>query len=797
MIPRLRVSPRAVPPAVLAVVAAFLLREVLFEGRVFYARDIHLQWVIQAEAFVRSMAAGSWPVWNRLVSFGQPLIANPNNQVFYPFTWLNVALQPWNYYTAFVAAHLGLAAAGLYRLSRRLGLSRTASTTAAATWMASGPLLSLVNLWNHLAGASWIGWSGWAADRAASSGRPGAALLWGATLAAPVLAGSPEAALMAGGVGVLVACRHARHRLFAVAKAATVAAGFALALSAAQWIPSVELAQRSMRAQISTSHSAMWSVPAPLLAQMVAPARLDTLPAVRPDVRARLFEGREPFLSSIYLGLAAAAFVAAAAAGGGPVARAGVALWLLCVLTAMGRHGWVYSGLVALVPGLQSLRYPAKAMILGGACWAVAVGFGIDAVARHSGAAQRALRLTAATLAAVVGAAGVLLWYGASAFGHVIVATDQIDRPLRAVFVPVAAGLLVAGMAGLAVAVAPSARRAMPATGAAIVLGGLVVADLAFAHRSLNPTAEPELMRFRPPALAHLADKPPLSRVYSYDYASSDGRATAYLGHEGYVLKAAPDRSPTPWAHAAALRTALFPTVLGYWGLESAYSIDQLGLFSPELHALTWFVRAREGTPIEHKLLQMGAVSRVVSLHRQGFEGLPLIARVPTLLTEDLLVLDVPHPLPRVYAVHGVRVAPRYDALRAIDDPTFDPRREVILPTGTASPPDPAFAAATRVDELLPDRTSITAELSAAGYVVVVDTYDPGWRATVDGVAAPLLRANMAFQAVPVGPGRHRIELAYRPRSVTIGVITTLGALACALAVAAWGARVAARESPY
>jgi hypothetical protein len=436
-------------------------------------------------------------------------------------------------------------------------------------------------------------------------------------------------------------------------------------------------------------------------------------------------------------------------------------------------------------------------MILGGACWAIAVGFGVDAVALGIETAQRALRLTAAILAAIVGAVGLLFWSGADALGHVVVAPDPIHGPPSAVLAPMAAALLVAGAAGLALLAAPSLRRRMSASGAAIVLGGLVVADLAFAHRSLNPTAEPELLQFRPPALAHLANVPARSRIYSYDYASSDGRAKVYLGHDGYVPKAAPGRRALPWAHAAALRTALFPTVLGQWGLESAYSIDQLGLFSPELHALTWFVRAREGTPIEPKLLQMGGVSRVLSLHRQGFEGLPLIASVPTLLTEDLLVLDVPHPLPRVYAVDGVRVAPRYEALRAIDDPAFDPRREVILSSGTSHPPSPGFAAMTRVDELLPDRTSITAELSAAGYVVVVDTYDPGWRARVDGVAAPLLRANMAFQAVPVGPGRHHIELEYRPGSVTIGVITTLCALACALAVAVWGARVAARNGAY
>jgi hypothetical protein len=190
-------------------------------------------------------------------------------------------------------------------------------------------------------------------------------------------------------------------------------------------------------------------------------------------------------------------------------------------------------------------------------------------------------------------------------------------------------------------------------------------------------------------------------------------------------------------------------------------------------------------------LLQIGAVSRVLSLHRQGFEDLRLVAEVPTLLVEDLKVLDVPQPLPRAYAVDGVRVAPGFEALRAIDDPAFDPRRELILPSGTPRASDATFLARVQVEALRPDRTIVAAELSRPGHVVLVDTWDPGWRATVDGVATPVLRANVAFQAVPVPAGRHRIELVYRPPSVVVGVAVTLAALAAALVVAKRGPRPA------
>ena len=118
-----------------------------------------MQWVGQAEAFVRAVAAGSWPVWNPYVSFGQPLLANANAQVLYPLTWLNLLMPPWTYYTLFVFAHFVLAGAGMFLLCRRLGLGPLASAVGGSLWIASGPFVSLVSLWNHLAGAAWIPWA--------------------------------------------------------------------------------------------------------------------------------------------------------------------------------------------------------------------------------------------------------------------------------------------------------------------------------------------------------------------------------------------------------------------------------------------------------------------------------------------------------------------------------------------------------------------------------------------------------------------------------------------------------------
>ena len=56
------------------------------------------------------------------------------------------------------------------------------------------------------------------------------------------------------------------------------------------------------------------------------------------------------------------------------------------------------------------------------------------------------------------------------------------------------------------------------------------------------------------------------------------------------------------------------------------------------------------------------------------------------------------------------------------------------------------------------------------GYVFLSEAYYPARRAFVDGQAVHALRANLAFTAIPVPAGQHRVELRYVPRSFQAGL---------------------------
>ncbi len=103
-------------------------------------------------------------------------------------------------------------------------------------------------------------------------------------------------------------------------------------------------------------------------------------------------------------------------------------------------------------------------------------------------------------------------------------------------------------------------------------------------------------------------------------------------------------------------------------------------------------------------------------------------------------------------------------------------RRPIIegAPTTRGASADPLPQQVTRYDD---HEVEIAVDAPRAGYLVLTDTFFPGWKAEVDGHASAILPANAAFRAVAVPPGRHTVTFGYRPASVVVGVGITLASL--------------------
>jgi hypothetical protein len=56
------------------------------------------------------------------------------------------------------------------------------------------------------------------------------------------------------------------------------------------------------------------------------------------------------------------------------------------------------------------------------------------------------------------------------------------------------------------------------------------------------------------------------------------------------------------------------------------------------------------------------------------------------------------------------------------------------------------------------------------GWLVVSETFDPGWSARLDGAPVALQLAQGVFMAVALPPGAHRLELDYQPPRLRLGL---------------------------
>jgi hypothetical protein len=148
----------------------------------------------------------------------------------------------------------------------------------------------------------------------------------------------------------------------------------------------------------------------------------------------------------------------------------------------------------------------------------------------------------------------------------------------------------------------------------------------------------------------------------------------------------------------------------------------------------------------------------------------------------DATLRVIPNSLPRAYVASSVRASGPAEALGALAA-GLDPRQVTLIEAHGASraaehPIRPAELAA-----YSPDRVVLTSEAERSSWLVLTDTYYPGWKAKVNGRAVPISIANYIFRAVPVPAGKATVTLTYEPSSYRLGLFAGLLSLAVAAAL--------------
>jgi len=75
----------------------------------------------------------------------------------------------------------------------------------------------------------------------------------------------------------------------------------------------------------------------------------------------------------------------------------------------------------------------------------------------------------------------------------------------------------------------------------------------------------------------------------------------------------------------------------------------------------------------------------------------------------------------------------------------------------------------------------------AEGWLIVADTWYPGWQARIDGNRVPIYPADYLFRGICVPEGNHTILFEYKPKSFFIGMLVSFGAVLLWLGMVVFG----------
>jgi hypothetical protein len=531
----------------------------------------------------------------------------------------------------------------------------------------------------------------------------------------------------------------------------------ALLLTAFQLLPTAEMASRSIRSGAGLGQGATaYSLRPENLQNISVPRRLAD--PGDPDYFNSFPRGRVPWLISIYQG-AVVIYLALAGLLCGRN-RLGLRLVLLAgalggLLLALGDAFPLSAALWRLLPGAGWFRYPEKFVFLTGLAIPLLAALGCRDSTADGNQGSLLSRLACEATALLLPLVLLAVAFRGGAGGRA--ASSAVALPLVL--------LLLAALTRFLARL----KRLGPAA-AALLLAVLVVADLSSAHRPLNATVPEEFYRTPPAAAAAIGQSEIPSRFRSTLPGCPGGPAATERP------RATPLQTHLVW------RAYLSPNIAGIYGISQVRGSTGMELRYP---AERERLLTAAGLPDKLALLALWGVEYLLMDRELAFPNHLLLVSDRLDLPEQRLY-RLRRPLPRLFVV--------LEDLSA----GYPRLQERLLTSGQGAA---ELVESLRDDLALgrsrgegvkilawgPQRVAAEVETRRQGVLLAfTETHDPGWTAIVDGRPAPLFEGLGGFCLVRLpGPGRHRVELHYRPRGFLTGLAVAAAAFLLLLLLAA------------
>lgn len=731
-------------------------------GRCFYFGDFQ-----GAFEPLRGILGRSWreglPLWSPALSNGMPLLASPFVGALYP---PNLVFALSTSHTArvlslLVVLHVLFGGWGAALLARRLGQSAAGAAAAGVAFALAGATVSGTYLVVLVCTAMWLPWLLLSLSGVREQGKV-RGLALGAALGMMLLAGDPVMILAAclGGASLFAGSRPSpgwRPLFLGLVLGALLAAPSLLALR--RYFPSTVRAGGLPPAErLSRSLHPLEAV------GFLVPNAFGSRVLGGPD--GFLYPGQAsgngfPLFPGLYVGVCAFA-LAGVGAVRAPV-RMRLFAWLLLLgLLALGRYGPL--AFASSLPGLSSLRFPSKWILAAALPFALLVGGGVSTL-ESGGAKEGRGRLAGVFACALIAMAAIAaganlglarLLADASSLPGGETALLRLTESLRSRLLEgTARGALPALLALGIVRFVSGERRA------AWLVSGILALDLVTANRSLAPTAPARFYESTPAAIRVIQGDPMgHSRVWVNQSGAARWVASRTPADRGELLDAALGRR----------RERLDAYAAASYGLSLAFHVDLEALATARYSLLT---RLLYSAPPRAQITLLGAagVSHLVSPLELTDVRLVEIASLDVGADRPLHVYRNGALLPRarlVKLIVPVRTERLSDVFAGMEDDLFH-RAAIVdeqdLPAVAAASRAARFDASggdVRVVEDAGSRVVLQTN-GGGGYLVLTDSFAPGWRARIDGRPRTIFPADIAFRMIVVPAGTHDVVFDYNP----------------------------------
>lgn len=695
--------------------------------------DVATQFLPWWQFSSRSILRGNLPWWDPSTMLGYPHLADPQSAFFYPLNWL-LLLAPSIYSISFlVILHLMMGGGFLFFWLRSHGRSIPASLLASSVFVFSSGLTAHVHAghFSMICALAWLPLALHLTEMSLLEGKTSRFVQLGICLGLQLLAGHPQTVvltLIGCGIAALFSAYRSRilptHIPLRLATVMLPAALIACAPLCLGW----ELTGQSARTSATNDLIARDALPVSHLCTFLIP----DFQGGNDDVP---YTGTATYHETLnYIGM----------------------LPLILVLIGWSRNPFaialIIAGiLLAVFPGFPSLHWHllpiigmfrgwARAMLLTSVGASILMAEGLDRVIAGTVTFKR------------IAAIGIIL-------GFLLTTVAIVMNPLEAS--PLRTLIRHEFLRNLILLITSVLILRITHSRTFKAIGLLLIGLLMTADNTIG------WMRFLAPRpvddeaiLRKIADDPTFQTIFNRNAAQANGRLLIHSLPESinkYFLLDA-------------------DTIVGYRPLplqpfEEFFSLaDERAAETPAIYAFS---------TRKSRLFRMSGIAWRLALPDDiDPEGLHAIAPIgPAVLYHD------PAAYPRAWTVGYSSVhSDRAERLNALMDPEWNPAQTAILehPARLSYTPDNEPRSRTATIQFIDSQGSsdIRTDFERAGLVIVSDCWYPGWTATINGIPAPILRANHLFRAIEVPEGRCEITMRYRPGWRYVPVMITLLSMA-------------------